>query len=312
MGNAINKLIGHYSNVEKKKKSEYKFGKVLGCGSFGVVRECINRQTKEVYAVKIIKKKRKHTKNLNFEKMVKNEIKYLSVMSHENIIKFKDFFEDKHKFYIILEKCEGGELFYTVIKNKCLLESESIQIVRQVGLFTPTEELPQRRSYPNGGVTPTEDFPFPPPQAENFLFKNKNTKSIKLIDFGMAKKVNCEYLTELCGSPHYISPELIRKKYTMSSDIWALGVMVFFMLTGKYPFEGKNTPKVVVTKGERKQMIAQLDEILNKNINWKSKEFSSLSVEAVDFLKKLLERNEKKRLTAFQALNHPWIKPQVE
>ncbi|KMZ97532.1 hypothetical protein PVNG_03966 [Plasmodium vivax North Korean] len=91
----------------------------------------------------------------------------------------------------------------------------------------------------------------------------------------------------------------MRKKYTISSDIWALGVMVFFMLTGKYPFEGKNTPKVV-------------DEILNKNINWKSKEFSSLSVEAVDFLKKLLERNEKKRLTAYQALNHPWIKSQVE
>ncbi|CAA9990375.1 calcium-dependent protein kinase, putative [Plasmodium knowlesi strain H] len=285
MGNAINKLIGHYSNVEKKKKSEYKFGKVLGCGSFGVVRECINRQTKEVYAVKIIKKKRKHTKNLNFEKMVKNEIKYLSVMSHENIIKFKDFFEDKHKFYIILEKCEGGELFYTVIKNKCLLESESIQIVRQI--CCALEYLHSRNII-------HRDI-----KAENFLFKNKNTKSIKLIDFGMAKKVNCEYLTELCGSPHYISPELIRKKYTMSSDIWALGVMVFFMLTGKYPFEGKNTPKVV-------------DEILNKNINWKSKEFSSLSVEAVDFLKKLLERNEKKRLTAFQALNHPWIKPQVE
>ncbi|SBT46000.1 calcium-dependent protein kinase, putative [Plasmodium ovale wallikeri] len=243
MGNAINKLIKHYNNVEKK-KNEYKFGKVLGCGSFGVVRECINKETNEVYAVKIIKKKKKHKKNYNFEKMVKNEIKYLSVMSHENIIKFKDFFEDKNKFYIVLEKCEGGELFYKVVKNKCLMESESAQIVRQ---------------------------------AENFLFKNKNTKNIKLIDFGMAKKVNCEYLTELCGSPHYISPELIRKKYTMSSDIWALG-----------------------------------DEILNKNINWKGKEFSSLSVEAIDFLKKLLERNEKKRLTACQALNHPWIKSQVE
>ncbi|CAG9475865.1 calcium-dependent protein kinase, putative [Plasmodium vivax] len=284
MGNAINKLIKHYSSVEKK-KSEYKFGKVLGCGSFGVVRECINKQTKEVYAVKIIKKKKKHKKNFNFEKMVKNEIKYLSVMSHENIIKFKDFFEDKNKFYIILEKCEGGELFYTVVKNKCLLESESIQIVRQI--CCALEYLHSRNII-------HRDI-----KAENFLFKNKNTKSIKLIDFGMAKKVNCEYLTELCGSPHYISPELIRKKYTISSDIWALGVMVFFMLTGKYPFEGKNTPKVV-------------DEILNKNINWKSKEFSSLSVEAVDFLKKLLERNEKKRLTAYQALNHPWIKSQVE
>ncbi|ETW34034.1 hypothetical protein PFTANZ_05199 [Plasmodium falciparum Tanzania (2000708)] len=53
------------------------------------------------------------------------------------------------------------------------------------------------------------------------------------------------------------------------------------------------------------------DEILNKNINWKGKEFSSLSIEAVDFLKRLLERNEKKRLTAYQALHHPWITSQV-
>ncbi|EUD65896.1 CAMK protein kinase [Plasmodium inui San Antonio 1] len=178
MGNAINKLIEHYSNVERKKKSEYKFGKVLGCGSFGVVRECINRQTKEIYAVKIIKKKKKHKKNLNFEKMVKNEIKYLSVMSHENIIKFKDFFEDKYKFYIILEKCEGGELFYTVVKNKCLLESDSIQIVRQI--CCALEYLHSRNII-------HRDI-----KAENFLFKNKNTKSIKLIDFGMAKKVSAK------------------------------------------------------------------------------------------------------------------------
>lgn len=67
--------------------------------------------------------------------MVKNEINYLSIMSHENIIKLKDFFEDKNKFYIVLEKCEGGELFYKIVKNKCLLESESIQIVRQVLSF---------------------------------------------------------------------------------------------------------------------------------------------------------------------------------
>ncbi|SOV18981.1 calcium-dependent protein kinase, putative [Plasmodium sp. gorilla clade G2] len=283
MGNALNKLLKHYRNVEKK-KNEYKFGKILGCGSFGVVRECINKMTKEVYAVKIIKKKKKHKKSYNFEKMVKNEIKYLSIMSHENIIKFKDFFEDKNKFYIVLEKCEGGELFYKVVKNKCLMESESALIVRQICCAL---------QYLHSNNIIHRDI-----KAENFLFKNKNTKNIKLIDFGMAKRVNCEYLTELCGSPHYISPELIRKKYTMSSDIWALGVMVFFMLTGKYPFEGKNTPKVV-------------DEILNKNINWKGKEFSSLSIEAVDFLKRLLERNEKKRLTAYQALNHPWITSQV-
>ncbi|SCM02387.1 calcium-dependent protein kinase, putative [Plasmodium chabaudi chabaudi] len=284
MGNIIKKLLKGYNYVGNK-KNEYKFGKILGCGSFGVVRECIHKETNEVYAVKIIKKKKKHKKNSNFEKMVKNEINYLSIMSHENIIKLKDFFEDKNKFYIVLEKCEGGELFYKIVKNKCLLESESIQIVRQVCCTL---------EYLHSNNIIHRDI-----KAENFLFKNKNTENIKLIDFGMAKTVNCEYLTELCGSPHYISPELIRKKYTLSSDIWALGVMVFFMLTGKYPFEGKDTQKVV-------------DEILNKNINWKDKEFSSLSVEAIDFLKKLLERNERKRLTAFEALNHPWIKLEME
>ncbi|ETW59023.1 CAMK/CDPK protein kinase [Plasmodium falciparum CAMP/Malaysia] len=278
MGNALNKLLKHYRNVEKK-KNEYKFGKILGCGSFGVVRECINKMTKEVYAVKIIKKKKKHKKSYNFEKMVKNEIKYLSIMSHENIIKFKDFFEDKNKFYIVLEKCEGGELFYKVVKNKCLMESESALIVRQICCAL---------QYLHSNNIIHRDI-----KAENFLFKNKNTKNIKLIDFGMAKRVNNKKKNIY---NIYIYIYIYIKKYTMSSDIWALGVMVFFMLTGKYPFEGKNTPKVVVLQLKH----TKLDEILNKNINWKGKEFSSLSIEAVDFLKRLLERNEKKRLTAYQ------------
>ncbi|ETW40048.1 CAMK protein kinase [Plasmodium falciparum NF135/5.C10] len=189
MGNALNKLLKHYRNVEKK-KNEYKFGKILGCGSFGYI--CCALQ-------------------------------YL----HSNNIIHRDI------------------------------------------------------------------------KAENFLFKNKNTKNIKLIDFGMAKRVN--------NKKKNIYNIYIYIYYTMSSDIWALGVMVFFMLTGKYPFEGKNTPKVVVLQLKH----TKLDEILNKNINWKGKEFSSLSIEAVDFLKRLLERNEKKRLTAYQALHHPWITSQV-
>ncbi|KNG78547.1 hypothetical protein PFMG_04708, partial [Plasmodium falciparum IGH-CR14] len=128
-------------------------------------------------------------------------------------------------------------------------------------------------------------------KAENFLFKNKNTKNIKLIDFGMAKRVNCEYLTELCGSPHYISPELIRLFYNYTC-INNTHIHTYIYINILYIFSFK-------------------DEILNKNINWKGKEFSSLSIEAVDFLKRLLERNEKKRLTAYQALHHPWITSQV-
>lgn len=281
MGNSFSNVFKCHKdyNVEQKKK-EYQLGKILGSGSYGVVRECVHKKTKEVYAVKIMRRK-KHKRNYNYEKMVKNEIKYLSLMDHENVIRFKDCFEDKKRFYIVLEKCDGGELFYKIVKNRCLMENESIIIVRQICYAL---------KYLHSMNIIHRDI-----KAENFLFKNKNTKTIKLIDFGMAKEVGSEYLTEMCGSPHYISPELIRKRYTLSSDIWALGVMVFFMLTGKYPFEGKNTPKVV-------------DEILNKDINWTSKEFSSLSQEAVDFLKRLLERNEKKRLTACQALNHPWIK----
>ncbi|ETW34033.1 hypothetical protein PFTANZ_05198 [Plasmodium falciparum Tanzania (2000708)] len=141
--------------------------------------------TKEVYAVKIIKKKKKHKKSYNFEKMVKNEIKYLSIMSHENIIKFKDFFEDKNKFYIVLEKCEGGELFYKVVKNKCLMESESALIVRQVGYIgLKIKYICCALQYLHSNNIIHRDI-----KAENFLFKNKNTKNIKLIDFGMAKRL---------------------------------------------------------------------------------------------------------------------------
>jgi len=133
-------------------------------------------------------------------------------------------------------------------------------------------------------------------KAENFLFKDKTaTSNLKMIDFGMAAMLENpdEFLSDVCGSPHYLAPELVRKKYNAKADMWALGVLIFLMLYGKYPFDGNNTQEIV-------------HEIMKKEIQWHKQRYK-YSKEAVDFMKALLQRDPSKRLTAAEAIAHPWV-----
>lgn len=136
-------------------------------------------------------------------------------------------------------------------------------------------------------------------KAENFMLSEPSVQSnIKMIDFGMATKFKPDQvLTELCGSPHYLSPELIGQKYNHSADVWAFGVLMYLLMYGHYPYDAKHPRDIMV-------------KILTEPIKWESK--AKLSKDAIDFLKKLLEHNTKKRLTAEQALDHSWLSKRSE
>eukprot|EP00922_Rhytidocystis_sp_ex-Travisia-forbesii_P023402 GHVS01034322.1.p1 GENE.GHVS01034322.1~~GHVS01034322.1.p1 ORF type:complete len:345 (+),score=39.86 GHVS01034322.1:195-1229(+) len=268
----------------------YKIGKLLGSGSFGQVRECQERSTGAAFAVKIMERKMKDKPGggrPSNEQMIKAEVDILSQSEHDHIIRFYNFFQDKHFLYVVLEKCDGGELFYQIVNRRQFTEADAAVLCRQ--MLSALEYLHSR------GVVHRDI------KAENFLFATKSTDSaIKLIDFGMsAKIVEGGSLSDLCGSPHYISPELIRKNYNSLADLWAFGVMLYLMLFGRYPFEGTKPADIA-------------REIVSKTLDWNGSDSKHLTEESKDFLRKLLERDPKKRMTAAAALSHPWIAVETE
>jgi serine/threonine protein kinase len=115
-----------------------------------------------------------------------------------------------------------------------------------------------------------------------------------MIDFGMATKFKPDQvLTELCGSPHYLAPELIGQKYNHLADVWAFGILLYLLMYGHYPYDAKHPRDIMV-------------KILTEPIQWQTK--VKLSRDAIDFLKQLLEHNPKKRMSAEAALGHQWMK----
>lgn len=266
----------------------YVIGPVLGSGAFGEVRDCTMRKPKRtdvdlIRAVKIMENKDTDRGDWSNSAMFRREIAVLSKLDHAYIIKYHDFFEDEHFLYAVMEKCDGGELFDQICKRRRFTEEDAAVLCRQI--------LSALEYIHNLGVVHRDV------KAENFLFKDKSANSpIKMIDFGMSAKITeGQKLNEVCGSPHYLAPELLRKNYDSQADMWALGVLIYLMLYGKYPFDGKETKEIV-------------REIIHKKVDslFERQKFI-YSAHATDFIHKLLNRDPVTRLTAKQALLHPWV-----
>eukprot|EP00923_Selenidium_pygospionis_P023379 GHVN01040745.1.p1 GENE.GHVN01040745.1~~GHVN01040745.1.p1 ORF type:complete len:474 (+),score=64.53 GHVN01040745.1:444-1865(+) len=260
----------------------YKIGAVLGSGSFGQVRLCTRLDNGEVYAVKIMAKTPpKKSSKVDHEHMFKNEVDVLQTLSHSNVVRFLEFFEDKHFLYAVMEKCDGGELFTRIVKQRKFNEEHASVLTRQ---------MLDAIEYVHSLQIVHRDI-----KAENFLFKGKEEMSnLLLIDFGMAIRLQDDkQLTQLCGSPHYVAPELIRRQYRFQVDMWALGVMIYLMLFGKYPFEAQDHKTII------QQILKHEPDYTKGSIQ--------PSVLAVDFMKKLLAKNPETRMSATEALRHPWV-----
>jgi len=136
-------------------------------------------------------------------------------------------------------------------------------------------------------------------KPENFLlFKENDDSYVKLIDFGLAKRVSKEeVMTAPNGTPYYIAPEVLKGAYTKQCDNWSMGVILFIMLSGKPPFGGKSNKEII-------------ENVLKGQFSFKHAVWESISDNAKDLISKLLERQADMRLTAEEAYNHPWIQQQ--
>jgi calcium-dependent protein kinase len=277
----INKKITSKSFIQKVATpfdQVYKIGKKLGNGTFGEVRAVTHLETQIQRAVKIFRKSSFSSKNLEYQ--LYSEIEILKSLDHPNIIRFIEYFEDDKKIYLILEKCEGGELYSQILKINCLSEDLSASLMKQI--ISAVNYLHQKKIV-------HRDL-----KPENILFEYKNDlSSIKIIDFGLAHQTKEKRLKEKVGSIFYISPEVLNMNYSEKCDMWSCGVIAFVMLSGVPPFDGSSNAEI-------SEKIMRLSFSFNQPV-WKIH-----SAEARDFISKLL-CPESRRMSAQEALSHPWI-----
>ena len=278
-----NKLFIEEINDSPSKK--YEILSKLGSGSFGNVYLARNKFTDEKVALKQIKKS---TANLLSDGEIKDEIEILKKLDHPDIVRIIESFNTRNSYILITEYCEEGELFDQV-KNQ-LSETQIAVIFRQ---------LLSGLAYLHSNNIVHRDL-----KLENILIheieKSKTTGedlfNIKIIDFGTARIFDKNKKPQsIVGSSYYIAPEVLRQKYNKECDLWSVGVILYMFIVGHAPFDGCD------------------DEEITNNIQRgvyrkKDRRWLKASKEVKDLIEKLLTYRPSQRLTAIQALNHPWFK----
>lgn len=278
----IQKLSGHPASYSRK--NNYIFGKTLGAGTFGVVRQARDVATGEDIAMKIILKK---TLKGNFN-MVYDELKLLQHVKHPNIVGFKDWFESRDKFYIATQLATGGELFDRIIAKGKFTEKDAASCIKQIL---------QALSYLHQNDIVHRDI-----KPENVLYlktEDEDPQSpIVLADFGIAKKLRSkdQVLKTTAGSFGYAAPEvLLGVGHGKPCDIWSTGVITYTLLCGYSPFRSENINDF-------------LQEVKNDNgVVFHDKYWKDVSYDAKYFILRMLRVDQNKRLTADQLLQDKWI-----
>jgi calcium-dependent protein kinase len=261
--------------------------KVLGTGSFGCVRRCVDRFSRQTYAIKSIR--RNENRNVN----VNREIELLEELKHASIIKLVDVFEEEKYYHLVTDLCFGGELYDKIADRvsagcsdlerfpACFSEHEAAHVLKEILLGV---EYMHRQGVVHRDIKP-----------ENILFKSKEVDSpIMIIDFGLARKFDPYlhgFMSTLAGTLDYIAPEVLQQKYSASCDLWSIGVIAYILLHGSFPFR---TPDNICT--------AIPEDIYIFPLFWKN-----ASCAARNFIQKLLEVDATKRMSAEEALQHPWL-----
>ena len=298
------------NKIENNKMiDDYIIKNTIGKGTFSTVKLGEHIKTKQKVAIKILNKEKIKEKE-DLER-IKREIKILQMMDHPNIIKTYKISENAKNYYIIMEYCDGGELFNYIVEKEKLDENEASMFFYQ--LISALEYIHSL------GITHRDLKP------ENLLLVNN--KIIKIIDFGLSNYFNGEKQLETpCGSPSYASPEIIKgEAYNgFNIDIWASGIILFAMLCGYLPFDddeeeedddedeaGKHSSEDDINRKSSKEISSddsEDNEVLFQKILEGKLEFPShLSSDAVDLMKKILVVDPNKRIQIKDIKKHKFF-----
>ncbi|CAG9991455.1 unnamed protein product [Clonostachys byssicola] len=266
----------------------YKVGKTLGAGSYSVVKECVHIDTGRYYAAKVINKRLMAGR----EHMVRNEIAVLKKISmgHQNILTLVDYFETMNNLYLVTDLALGGELFDRICRKGSYYESDAADLIRAT--------LSAVAYLHDHGIVHRDLKP------ENLLFRTPEDNADLLIaDFGLSRIMDEEQfhvLTTTCGTPGYMAPEIFKKTgHGKPVDLWALGVITYFLLCGYTPFD-------------RDSDFEEMQAILNADYSFTPVEYwRGVSTHAKEFIRRCLTIDPAKRITAHEALQHPFVASQV-
>ncbi|CAM9389451.1 unnamed protein product, partial [Ectocarpus fasciculatus] len=256
----------------------YMVGKVVGVGSYGKVRAAWHRLTGSKIAIKTYDKSK--FKDPEHWKRVQSEIKIMEQLSHARIARLFDAVETPKRMHLIMECLEGGNLCSYVKSKKRLSEEESKRIFFQ---------LLQSIEYLHSYSVIHRDV-----KLENVLFNDD--KDVKLIDFGFSTVCQKgKRLRVFCGTPSYMAPEIVRRSEYEGKpvDMWSLGILLYAILCGYFPFRAKNYPDLYrrIARG-----VFDIPEELSPN--------------AKDLIRQLLTMDATQRITAPAAMKHPWLQTQ--
>ncbi|KAF8523796.1 Pkinase-domain-containing protein [Hysterangium stoloniferum] len=263
---------------------QYRTGKTLGSGTYAIVKEAVHIKTGKYYACKVINKKLMEGR----EHMVRNEIHVLKKVSkgHKNIVTLHDYFETAHNLYLCFDLCTGGELFDRICAKGNYYEADAADLIRTI--------LKAVQYIHDEGIVHRDLKP------ENLLFRSKDEDAdIMIADFGLSRVMEEEklkLLTEICGTPGYMAPEIFKKTgHSKPVDIWAIGVITYFLLCGYTPFDREN---------QQDEMHA----IISRDFKFEPKEYwAGVSETARDFVNVCLTVDPTLRPTAAEALQHRWL-----
>lgn len=248
----------------------------VGLGSCSSVFRCVNLENEQASAVKVINRKKFHSCH--------GESGIMRLLDHPNIVRLVETFSDGQNMYLVLELCEGGELFDAIVDRGQFPEREAAVC---------TQQMLRAVNYLHANRFVHRDL-----KAENWLLAEDRAPActtLKLCDFGLACKCGPgERLHDRVGTPYYVSPEVIAGDYDAKADMWSVGVVIHMMLCGSPPFVGKDTQEVLKIVAEAKLPMTD-------------RATKSLSPLAKSTLVALLQRDPGRRPTSAEALEGDWI-----
>eukprot|EP00455_Lapot_gusevi_P028474 TRINITY_DN3040_c0_g3_i2.p1 TRINITY_DN3040_c0_g3~~TRINITY_DN3040_c0_g3_i2.p1 ORF type:complete len:488 (-),score=146.77 TRINITY_DN3040_c0_g3_i2:536-1999(-) len=260
---------------------EFRSVKLLGKGASSEVLLVQHHASKNLYAMKKMEKADPQS-----AEMFEQEVKVLQKLSHPNIVQFFNSYECEDYFYIVTQFLQGGEFFDRLSKLKHYSEKQAAVMAKR---------MLQAIAYCHKNNIVHRDL-----KPENYVFDTEAPDSeMKLIDFGCARVVvDTERYTDMAGTPYYIAPEMLKAdvvrngRVLKACDMWSLGVIFYIMVTGLPPFNGNDDASI-------------MRAVLHGKYHWPRNARVSDSLK--DLISRLLNEKPLERLTALQALEHPWI-----
>ncbi|XP_060921196.1 calcium/calmodulin-dependent protein kinase type II delta 2 chain isoform X12 [Labrus mixtus] len=260
---------------------EYQLFEELGKGAFSVVRRCVKISSGQEYAAKIINTKKLSARD---HQKLEREARICRLLKHPNIVRLHDSISEEGFHYLVFDLVTGGELFEDIVAREYYSEADASHCIQQI-----LESV--QHCHVNGIVH--RDL-----KPENLLLASKlKGAAVKLADFGLAIEVQGDQQAwfGFAGTPGYLSPEVLRKDpYGKPVDMWACGVILYILLVGYPPFWDEDQHRLY-------------QQIKAGAYDFPSPEWDTVTPEAKDLINKMLTINPSKRITAAEALKHPWI-----